>query len=60
MPKHLECVVPECEFAVTAATEEEILKQVTVHASHAHGLTEIPPQLAARVKAAITDKTSGK
>jgi predicted small metal-binding protein len=57
MPKHLECVIPDCDFAVTAATEEEILKTVAVHAAHAHGVTEIPPQLAAQVKAAITDQT---
>jgi predicted small metal-binding protein len=56
MPKHLECIIPECEFAVTAATEEEILKQVVVHAAHAHGVTEIPDGLAAQVKAAIKDQ----
>ena len=60
MPKHLECVIPDCEFAVTAATEEEILKEVAVHAAHAHGVTEIPPQLAAQVKAAIKDETRRK
>jgi predicted small metal-binding protein len=56
MPKHLECVIPDCEFAVTAANDEEILKQITVHAEHAHGVTAIPPELAAQVKAAITDQ----
>jgi predicted small metal-binding protein len=60
MSKHLECVIPDCEFAVTAATEEEILKQVTLHAAHAHGVTEIPAQLAAEVKAAIRDQTDRK
>jgi predicted small metal-binding protein len=56
MAKHLECVIPACEFAVTAATEEEILKQVAVHAAHAHGVTQIPSELAAQVKAAIIDQ----
>jgi predicted small metal-binding protein len=60
MPKHLECVIPDCEFVVTAATEEEILKQVAVHAAHAHGVTEIPAKLAAEVKAAIRDQTDRK
>ena len=60
MPKHLECVIPDCEFAVTAATEEEILKEVAVHAAHAHGVTEIPAELAAQVKAAIKDQTRRK
>jgi len=56
MPKHLECVIPDCDFAVTAATEEEILRQVVVHAEDAHGVTAIPAELAAQVKAAIKDQ----
>lgn len=56
MPKHLECVIPGCGFAVTAASETEILKQVSVHAADAHGVTDIPPELAAQVKAAIEDR----
>jgi predicted small metal-binding protein len=56
MPKHLECVIPDCNFAVTASTETEIMKQVALHAAHAHGVTEIPAGLAAQVKAAITDE----
>jgi predicted small metal-binding protein len=32
MAKHLECVIPDCGFAVTAASEAEILKQIAVHA----------------------------
>ena len=60
MAKHLECVIPACEFEVTAATEEEILKQVAVHAAHAHGVTQIPAELASQVKAAIKDQAEGK
>jgi predicted small metal-binding protein len=56
MPKHLECVVPDCVFAVTAASEDEIMRQVAVHAAHAHGLTDVPAELAAQVKAAIKDQ----
>ena len=56
MPKHLECVIPDCGFAVTAASEAEIFKQITVHAADAHGVTDIPPELAAQVKAAIEDR----
>ena len=56
MPKHLECVIPDCNFAVTASTEIEIMKQIALHAAHAHGVTEIPAELAAQVKAAITDE----
>jgi predicted small metal-binding protein len=56
MPKHLECVIPDCGFAVTAATENEIMKQIAVHAADAHGVTDIPAELVAQVKAAITDQ----
>jgi predicted small metal-binding protein len=46
-------VVPGCTFTATAATEEELLKKVVAHAAHDHGVKEVSPELAARVKAAI-------
>ena len=53
--KNIACgdVVPGCAFTATAATEEELVAQVAAHAAHAHGVTEITPELAAQVKAAI-------
>jgi predicted small metal-binding protein len=53
--KHISCsdVVPGCEFTATAPTEEELLEQVVAHATHDHGVTEVTPELAAKVKAAI-------
>jgi predicted small metal-binding protein len=53
--KRIACgdVVPGCDFTATAATEEELLKQVTAHAAHSHGVTEVTPELAEKVKAAI-------
>jgi predicted small metal-binding protein len=60
MPKHLECVIPDCEFAVTAASEAEIMEQIAVHAAHTHGVTDIPPELAAQVKAAIEDRVDSE
>lgn len=55
MKKHLACgdVVHGCQFKATAATESELLQQVASHAAEAHGVTEITPELAAKVKAAI-------
>ena len=52
---HISCadIVPECPFTASAATEEELLKQVVAHAAHDHGIREVTPELAARVKAAI-------
>ena len=46
-------VVPGCAFTATADTEEELVAQVAAHAAHDHGVTEITPELAAKVKAAI-------
>jgi len=53
--KNIACgdIVPGCEFTATAATEEELLAQVAAHAAHDHGVTDITPELAAKVKAAI-------
>jgi predicted small metal-binding protein len=52
---HISCadIVPECPFTASAATEEELLKQVVAHAAHDHGIREVTPELAAKVKAAI-------
>lgn len=49
-------IVPDCAFEATAATEEELLKKVTEHAAHKHGVTEIPPDLLKKVKAAIQNR----
>jgi predicted small metal-binding protein len=55
MQKRIACddVVPGCKFTATATTEEALLKQVAEHAKEKHGVTEITPELAAKVKAAI-------
>jgi predicted small metal-binding protein len=53
--KHIACaeIVPDCPFTASAETEEELLNQVVAHAAHDHGITEVTPELAAKVKAAI-------
>jgi predicted small metal-binding protein len=53
--KHFACgaIVPGCDFIATAQTEEDVMKQVKAHAAKAHGVTEITPELAEQVKAAI-------
>ena len=54
-PKYIACgdVVPGCDFTASASTEEELLSKVVAHAAHHHGVTEVTPELAAKVKAAI-------
>jgi predicted small metal-binding protein len=53
--KYIACasIVPECSFTASAATEEELLEKVAVHAARDHGITEITPELAEKVKAAV-------
>lgn len=56
--KHVACnaVVPGCSFTASAATEEELMQKVAEHAAHAHGVTEVSPELAAQVRAAIESR----
>ncbi len=58
MTKHIACndVVKGCAFEASAATEKELLEQVTAHAAKDHGVTEVTPELAAQVKAAIRSR----
>ena len=53
--KHIACgdVVAGCKFTASAATEEELIKHVVAHAAHDHGVTDVTPELAAKVQAAI-------
>ena len=52
---HIACheVVPGCGFTATADTEEELTAKVAIHAAQDHGVPEVTPELAAKVKAAM-------
>ena len=62
MEKRIACndVVPGCTFTATAATEEELLQKVVEHAAHDHGITNVTPEVAAKVKSAIRDHVHAK
>ena len=45
----------DCDFEVRAETEDEIMEKCAEHAKKVHNMTEISPELAAKVKAAIKD-----
>lgn len=55
MAKQLRCrdVGMNCDFEARGNTEEEVLRQASAHARTAHQITEMTPELAAKVKAAI-------
>jgi predicted small metal-binding protein len=49
-------VGPDCDFVARGESEEEIMGQVAEHARDAHGLDEVPPELAEKARAAIKDE----
>jgi predicted small metal-binding protein len=55
MPKRIACsdIVPGCTFTAHAPSEEALLEQVAAHAARDHGVSEVTPELAAKVRAAI-------
>jgi predicted small metal-binding protein len=58
MAKQIAChdIMEGCAFQASAPTEEELLKQVVAHAGRDHGIHDVSPELAAKVKAAIQDR----
>jgi len=56
--KHIACgnVVPGCTFTASAGTEDELIGKVVAHAAQAHGIVDVTPELASKVKAAIEDR----
>ena len=55
MAKTLKCrdVGMDCDFQTRADTEAEVMQRAAAHAQRAHGIAEITPDLASRVRAAI-------
>lgn len=55
MAKELRCrdVGMNCDFEARGNTEEEVLQKASAHARNTHQITEMSPELAAKVKAAI-------
>jgi predicted small metal-binding protein len=47
-------VVPGCMATFVAPTEDDIVSQVAVHAREDHGMADVPPEVVAQVRAAIT------
>jgi predicted small metal-binding protein len=57
MAKQLKCgdLMPGCNFVARGASEQEVMKAAAEHAKKAHGIEQITPELAAKVKGAIKD-----
>jgi predicted small metal-binding protein len=58
MAKVLRCgdLVPGCNAVIEGKDEAEVMAKGAEHAKTAHKMTAIPPEMAAKVKAAITEK----
>jgi predicted small metal-binding protein len=58
MSKVVRCreVGVDCDFEARAETEQEVLQQCAEHAKSAHGMDQIPADLAAKVPASIHDE----
>ena len=46
----------DCDGVVKAETEEDLLAQVAAHAQEAHGVTEVTPEIVAKVKSVIREE----
>jgi predicted small metal-binding protein len=57
MAKTITCrdVGVDCDFQATGETVDDVLRQCADHAKSAHGMEEIPPELAAKVQSAIRE-----
>jgi predicted small metal-binding protein len=57
MAKTISCrdVGVDCDFQAQGETAEEVLQKCSDHARSAHGMTEIPPELAQKVIAGMRD-----
>ena len=58
MAKVIRCrdVGVDCDFEARGQDVQEVLEKCAEHARSAHGMQEIPADLAAKVKAAIRDE----
>ena len=48
--------MPGCSFVMEGKDVAEVMTKGAEHAKTAHGITTIPPDVAAKVQAAIKDK----
>jgi len=58
MAKVLQCgdVMPGCNVVIEGKDEAEVMAKGAEHAKTAHGIATIPPDVAAKVQAAIKEK----
>jgi len=48
----------DCDFVARGANEDEVLRECAEHARTAHGMNELPAELATKVRNAIRDEAA--
>ena len=58
MARKMSCrdVGPDCDFVAHGESDKEVMGQVAEHARTAHGMVQVPAELAEKAKAAIRDE----
>jgi predicted small metal-binding protein len=58
MAKQLRCgdLMPGCNFVAEGQDADEVMTKAAEHAKKDHGMTTIPPEVAGKARAAITEK----
>jgi predicted small metal-binding protein len=51
-------MVPGCWATFQGESDDEILRQVAVHARDVHGMDDVPPDVADEIRAAISEQES--
>jgi predicted small metal-binding protein len=49
-------LAPGCTHVFRGGSDDEILEQVEVHARDDHGMPEVPPEVADRIREQITER----
>ena len=49
-------MVPGCWATFQGESDDEILRQVVVHARDVHGMDEVPPDVADEIRASISER----
>lgn len=58
MSKEMKCgdIVPGCKAVLSGKDENEVMQQAAQHAKKDHGMMTLPPDVAAKAKAAIHER----
>jgi predicted small metal-binding protein len=62
MSKELKCgdLMPGCKAVLDGKDEAEVMARATEHARSAHGVSEVTPDLANKVRSAIKEKAAAR